>query len=155
MERFMLYKITLFLEIAILLYLSTMPYFQQKYIINEWEVVGLWFGARGAVSEFLIQFFNSHGLKTADNGYYKKCSRSNRRFVGDNPLTFLYVRSHSTKIYIIFFLFNVILFYYSKIIFITHTFAYLWFFTYLLRILLIYFIIWLILKYQYINCYCY
>lgn len=28
------------------IYLPTVPYFQQKYTINEWEVVGLWFGVR-------------------------------------------------------------------------------------------------------------
>ena len=44
------------------MYDSTIPYFQEKYQINNISVIGLFKGARGTISKFLVNFFKSVGI---------------------------------------------------------------------------------------------
>lgn len=44
------------------IYVPTIPYFREKYGINNWTVSGLWFGVRGTASPFLKHFFLTNNL---------------------------------------------------------------------------------------------
>ncbi|XP_050066622.1 uncharacterized protein LOC126555788 [Aphis gossypii] len=44
------------------IYEPTVPFFKEKYQINNWEVHGLWFGARGTASPLLKDFFKNKAL---------------------------------------------------------------------------------------------
>ena len=44
------------------IYDSTVPYFQEKYKINNISVIGLFIGARGTIPKFLVKFFKSVGI---------------------------------------------------------------------------------------------
>jgi len=45
------------------IYEPTIPFFKEKYHISDWEVHGLWFGARGTASPLLKDFFKKNKLE--------------------------------------------------------------------------------------------
>jgi hypothetical protein len=48
------------------IYLPCAPSLSRLYGVGEWEVFGLWFGARGTASKLLLDFFKNHGLQRND-----------------------------------------------------------------------------------------
>jgi len=45
------------------IYEPTVPFFKEKYQINNWKVHGLWFGAHGSTSRLLRDFFKNEALE--------------------------------------------------------------------------------------------
>lgn len=93
------------------IYLPTVPYFKQKFTVNEWKIVELWFETRSIVSGFLLQFFKNHGLKTTDfMKIYLEIMKDSLGIIHYN----FYARSHYIQNYRLYtyFIFNVIILYY-------------------------------------------
>lgn len=47
------------------IYEPCIPFLSQQYGVGAWEVVGLWFGARGTASKLLLEFFKAHNIPKA------------------------------------------------------------------------------------------